>query len=273
MGNSSSKPKEKQFFRGREIEEELRRIQAEQAAIVKARMALQPKEPSPGPGPPDGFTGEHVYGNGDRAKGEFRGGKLNGRGEFYSNDKYESGWRTGMFVNNKLHGLGRSYWTEDKLGWNSGQFEHGDFRSGRRHYPPKCDIEYHEGAFWGRSASGWGTRVWRNGDRFVGHFYDDEIKDGQSGIFTWANGESFRGKYYYKGKKHGRARYDAQGHLMDGSYWNDEWFPGNEIAKVAPTPYQSPESDDTKRARIAAGWGQMQANPVNNWVAGGVWNS
>jgi hypothetical protein len=273
MGNSSSKPKER--FRGREIEEELRRIRAEQAAIVEARAAreaLKPKEPSPGPGPPDGFAGEHIYGNGDRAEGEFRGGKLNGRGKFYSNDKYNRGWRTGMFVNNKLHGLGTSYWNEEKLGLDRGRFEHGHFLAGRREYHPTSDIEYHEGAFWSGSASGHGTRVWRNGDRFVGNFYEGLIKDGQSGVFTWANGESFHGKYYDKGKKYGRARYDAQGRLMDGSYWDDEWFPGNEIEKVAPTPYQSPESDDTKRARIAAGWGQMQANPVNNWVANGVWN-
>lgn len=43
----------------------------------------------------------------------------------------------------------------------------------------------------------------------MGNFYEGEIKDGQSSIFTWASGESFRGNHYYKGKKHGRARYDA----------------------------------------------------------------
>jgi hypothetical protein len=81
----------------------------------------------------------------------------------------------------------------------------------------------------------------------------DEIKDGQSGVFTWANGESFHGKYYYKGKRHGRARYDAQGRLMDGSDWNDEWFPGNEIEKVAPTPYPLPESDEYEEG-ADCGW-------------------
>jgi hypothetical protein len=244
MGNSSSKAQGK---RSKEIEDteeykrEYKRVYQEHMAIIEAIKAkpIPPREPSPGPGPPDGFTGEHVYRNGDRAKGEFRNGKLNGKGVFYSNAKDNRGWSSSTFVNNKLRGLGKSYNSEDKLSWNVGRFVDGKLREGKRVYHPNSEVEYHEGQFWYDSVSGRGTRVWRNGDRFVGKFENSCIENGQSGVFTWANGESFRGKYYDKGRKYGRARYDAQGKLMDSSYWDDCWLPGNEIEKVVGKPYEA----------------------------------
>jgi hypothetical protein len=102
MGFFSRKPKPG-GAQARQLE--YRRQQDEMYAKMLARLR-ENKNP-PGPGPPDGFQGEHRYGNGDRAQGEFRSGKLNGRGRFYSHKDPNYGWREGMFRDNKLHGRGK----------------------------------------------------------------------------------------------------------------------------------------------------------------------
>lgn len=107
----------------------------EQMAILEAKKPpkpTEPRDPSPGPGQPEGFTGEHVYGNGDRAQSQVHNGKRNGRGRFSSNGKYDRGWNSRTFLNDKLNGLGKPCNSEDKVSWDIGRCMDGELREERR---------------------------------------------------------------------------------------------------------------------------------------------
>jgi hypothetical protein len=61
------------------------------------------------------------------------------------------------------------------------------------------------------------------------------------------------------GKKYGPRPYDVEGKLIFGEYLEDRCYPGDKIEqhRIAPT------QPNTDRAKIAAGWSAMQANPAN----------
>jgi hypothetical protein len=97
----------------------------------------------PTPGPPDGFVGEWVYENGDRAEGHFVNGKLNGEGKYIANYKPKPALMEGTFREGKLHGPGK----KDYYGLRGGQFEGGYLSYGRITYPPNDRRLYYEGEF------------------------------------------------------------------------------------------------------------------------------
>lgn len=266
MGIFHSKPKPgSQEERFKKLHREMRLEEKAKAARIEAN-----RNP-PGPGPTDGFRGEHRYGNGDIAIGTFLNGKLNGRGRFYSNDPYYPGWREGIFCNNKLQGQGKKQ-RPGTVAWDEGEFVEDNLVKGRFSAPKDSSWLYDEGEFvwsgggfvpWEMRSHGRTIRQCRNGDRFEGTFKGlgekREFDQGilyflnpndvpyESGVEYWGKyGERFEGSFE-NWSPIGRGRYDREGKLMDGEFvkWiiGSQWYDAQALAKK--------KEDDARREREA----------------------
>ena len=101
----------------------------------------------------------------------------------------------GHMANGKREGHG-IYQSKIKRGWN-----------------------VYEGGWINDLASGFGTKAFAKGDRYVGHFHCDK----RSGIgwYTWANKDRYEGNWH-QGMMHGQGRFEwAKGDVYDG-----EWVMG-----------------------------------------------
>lgn len=257
-------------------DERIDKIHRERRLADKAKEArVKANQNPPGPGPPDGFRGEHCYGNGDRATGTFVNGKLNGRGRFYKNHPWYPGWREGTFRDNELQGQGKKQ-RPDMLSWDEGEFVDDNLVKGRLSAPKDTWWLYDEGQFkWvGSDSHGWTifregrvVRQFRDGSRFEGLFtWNGTESEFARGTLFWldpndvadGDGAGGRGRYgeRFEGTFHGyspsgRGRYDRQGRLMDGefaktdriTYHSYEWYDAPALAQK--------KKEDARREREA----------------------
>ena len=241
----------------------------------------------PGPGPPNGFKGVFTYANLERAEGEFKGGKLNGKGRFFSTKVGDSGWRVGTFVDNTLHGQGKAY-DESHPGrvMKEGTFRHGKLHGQGRAllnldgpWGRPCEATGHfendsmtrgkvvyidrkqsapvsmEGTFHNSTQPrGKCTMVMRDGRREENIFDDEgDVQQGSFGIWRYPNGERWEGTFSYGQMSKGQ-RYDARGNPRDGDLWSSEWLPRAEYEKIkAKTDayYAKKERKEKKREEQA----------------------
>jgi hypothetical protein len=140
-------------------------------------------------GPAEGTgTLEWRYGGGemDRYEGEYRAGKMDGRGRYsWSNGKqYDGEWKAGQ-----LHGRGRYQWPDGSV--YEGEWRH-DQRNGR------------------------GVLTYANGNRYEGDWVDG-LYEGQ-GTFRWANGDRYEGSW-----KHGKSEGAGMEVFHTGNRYRGNW--------------------------------------------------
>ena len=184
------------------------------------------------------------WADGDRFEGQYRDGKVHGRGRYswkgtgeYTGreGRHEGQWRDG-----KAHGHGVKVWPDGgryegqwrdgkqhgrgTYTWPNGNRYQGQWRDGKRTgygTYTRASGDRYEGEHRDGKAHGRGTETWSNGDR-----YDGEFRDGKAhgyGTYTWADGDRYEGEYR-GGKAHGYGTYtQANGDRYEGQ-WRDGCF-------------------------------------------------
>ena len=156
--------------------------------------------------------------------GHFINGKLNGSGTMFTKDNiiYK-----GDFLEGIRHGIGKE---STKYTYYEGSFEN-NRKHGKGKLIHKVLEEVYEGDFKEDSITGFGSLLWKNGDRYIGEVsnkkmhgmgkyfwsdgseyegeYIDNIKVGK-GIFKWNNGNIFEGPFD-KGLPHGQGIIKTKG--------------------------------------------------------------
>jgi hypothetical protein len=130
--------------------------------------------------------GAYTWADGNNYVGEFRDGKLTGRGTYTlpNGEKY-----VGEFRDGKRTGQGT-------YSWVNGEKYVGEFRDGKRtglgtfSWP---NGEKYVGQFRDGKLTGEGTYTWANGNKYVGELNASKL-NGQ-GTYTWANGEKYVGEF------------------------------------------------------------------------------
>ena len=124
--------------------------------------------------------------NDDNVVGEYRNGKLNGRGYTVVGKDWSQGWYTNGELTDSY-----SYIRNDRdMGCTTGD----------------CQNKY-------------GYFKWDNGDHFVGFFKNGKI---YMGSYTFANGDKYSGMFNDQQQYHGTGRF----FFKDGVYYGGEWKNG-----------------------------------------------
>jgi len=137
-----------------------------------------------------------------RYEGEYRDGKMHGRGvtTWADGDRYEGDYRDG-----KPHGRGVTTWAD-------GDRYEGDYRDGKedgRGVYTRADGTRYEGDYRDGKQHGRGATTWANGDRYEGDYRNGK-QDGH-GVFTGADGTRYEGEF--RDGELLRRREDARGAL------------------------------------------------------------
>ena len=155
---------------------------------------------------------------GDKYVGEFKNGKMQGRGIFtwITGSKY-----IGEFKDNKRHGY--AIYT-----WANGDKYVGEFKNNKRN---------------GQGIYVFGAKSKWAGDKYVGE-YKNSLKHGQ-GTYTFANGAKDEGEFK-NDKLNGYAiRYDKNGNILKEGIWKDDKF-FYAKKKEKPTPSSNSKLDRYK---------------------------
>ena len=173
-------------------------------------------------------------------EGFWKYGKRNGNGtEYYNNGELKF---AGTFLNDNYHGYGQLFWISD-----GNRFSYlGYFKDGKKHGEGKINgsqsslsilfssipffdneksiIKEYKGNFENDKKEGFGTCIYKNGDKYVGNWKND-LFDGEGEYYInnliFYEGKFVKGKkcgegkeYYIEGPKLGEKKYD-------GSFSND----------------------------------------------------
>ncbi len=189
---------------------------------------------------PEVFLGECTFKNSDKYEGEWKDGKLNGKGKYTYPDggKYE-----GEFLDDKFHGHGIYTYA------NGRKYE-GDWKDGKRDgkgtftYP---DGGKYEGEWKYGEIHGQGKYTYKNGDIYEGEFKDGE-RNGK-GTLTYANGGKYEGDWQ-GGAKHGKGTFT----YPDGGKYEGEWQYGARHGKGTFTypdggKYEGEWQDDARHGK------------------------
>ena len=172
----------------------------------------------------DCFSGRGTLGyiDGSRYEGAFRNGLPHGRGTFYypNGEKY-----TGAFEKGVPHGKGALYKRNGNI--LEGQWLDGEY-AGNQAGPEK-------GCISGDCQEGYGTYIFKEGDKYVGSFHNG-LPHGRGTVF-YTNSERYEGEMAF-------AKFNGYGTLFmkDGSevsgYWQDGVYsPPEKRAQATPPPY------------------------------------
>ena len=137
-------------------------------------------------------TGEMHLAHGDHYEGQWKDGKMEGRGVYTFADgrKYDCQWVAG-----KMHGAGH-------VSFGRGNEYEGQFSDGKPH--------------------GHGVRLFADGDRYEGNFVRG-IKEGH-GVYHYANGDEYEGSFVNGMRQgHGVFRY-ADGQSHEGEWLRDIFY-------------------------------------------------
>ena len=150
--------------------------------------------------------------NGNKYEGEFRNGKPNGIGKFYSLSgvTYEGSWKNGKFFD------------KGTLIWSDGSKYKGYWKNGQRHgngsfFSTSGNI--YEGEWKNDLFDGQGTLIYSGGSRYEGQ-WKKGLKSGK-GTHNWANGTIYKGSFKL-------GKYSGKGIITftDGEYYKGEWKNG-----------------------------------------------
>lgn len=168
-----------------------------------------------------GGRGALAYIDGSRYEGHFRNGLPEGRGVFYypNGEKY-----SGEFKNGVPHGKGALFML-------SGQMQEGYWQDGEY---TGSQARAEKGCISGDCREGFGTYVFKEGDKYVGAFHN-ELPHGRGTVF-YTNGERYEGEMAF-------AKLNGYGTLFlkDGSevsgYWQDGVYAPHVRAETAAPAY------------------------------------
>lgn len=166
--------------------------------------------------------------------GEFRGGKKNGYGFYYAENKTY----TGFFKNNLYEGFGEinvkgkftycGLWkngVRNGFGYymsSDGNVFCGEFSEGKitgTGFFQWADGQNYIGSWKDNFIDGYGVFSYKNGDKFFG-YYKNDVKHGK-GVYQFKNGVQLKGKWI-KGKKEGEFEYiDDKQTNVTVKYYND----------------------------------------------------
>tara|TARA_A100001037_G_scaffold32100_1_gene25234 strand:+ start:10576 stop:12867 length:2292 start_codon:yes stop_codon:yes gene_type:complete len=157
---------------------------------------------------------------GDRLVGQFRNGKVNGRGTYFfaNGDKY-----VGEYRNSKFSGHGTFF-------HRNGDKHVGGYRGGKRHGQGSYfyyNGDQYVGEYRNDQPNGWGTVTFsKTGSKYVGQFRNDKYHGRGTYIFGSASkwpGDKYVGKYR-NGKRNGQGTYTfANGRKKEGVWKNGKF--------------------------------------------------
>ena len=191
-------------------------------------------------GVPDGF-GKSVHRDGQTYEGEFRNGRLHGRGIMTSagGTRIEGQWRNGVLEGtavivtrggDRYEGETRNYLPNGKgvATWANGEHYEGDWVNGNMEgqgVATSPDGSRYEGEWKRRLPSGKRTRTDAQGNRFEGTF-EAGLQEGR-GVATFANESRYEGEFS-KGKLNNYAalmRYATEVSRIVGKYTSEGDYP------------------------------------------------
>lgn len=194
-------------------------------------------------------SGFFAYPDGSRYEGGFRDGQPDGWGVFnYPNgDRYEGAFQQGL-----RHGQG-------KLTAADGRLLEGTWRQGEYQQITTQQL----GCVSGNCQNGFGTYVYRDGNRYVGTFVDSKPQG--NGEITYRNGDRYEGQLaagYFEGYG---THYDATSRITRRGYWRQGYFVGEQAppqitASVANTIL--PRTNPTKIWAVIIGVSSYRHMPV-----------
>ncbi len=173
----------------------------------------------------DGGRGTFAYADGSRYEGDFRSGQPHGNGTFY----YPNGdIHRGEFAQGLPHGSGiRTYSGGRQSG---GQWIEGTYRNMTSSRP-------RSGCLSGNCENGFGTYVFRQGDRYTGSFVDGKPQG--SGQVFYQNGDRYEGNMA-AGAFSGFGTFTSNDGAIFTGQWREGHFLGQSEATIQPS---SPSAD------------------------------
>ena len=151
-------------------------------------------------------TGEMHLAHGDHYEGQWKDGKMEGRGVYTFADgrKYDCQWVAG-----KMHGAGH-------VSFGRGNEYEGQFSDGKPHGHGVrlfADGDRYEGNFVRGIKEGHGVYHYANGDEYEGSFVNG-MRQGH-GVFRYADGQSHEGEWL-RDRRHGEGLEQLHGHTESG---------------------------------------------------------